>query len=1304
MATLVLSAVGASVGSAIGGSVLGLGSAVVGRAVGATLGRVIDQRLLGSGADAVPTGRVERIHLNTASEGGAVGTSYGRIRLGGQVIWASRFNERVVTAGGSGKGTARTASSHYAYSVSLAIALGEGVVDRVGRIWADGVEIARDSLNWRLYPGNEAQLPDPKIEAVEGAGQAPAYRGTAYVVIEDLDLGPFGNRVPQFSFEVLRRARPGGATTDPAELIRGVALIPGTGEYALATTPVHFNDGPGANRAVNLHVPGGQTDFSASLSDLRQEAPKVGSVSVVVSWFGDDLRCGNCRVLPRVEQNAQDAANMAWEVSGSARAQAEVVSRDADGRPVFGGTPADASVIEAIRAIRAGGQEVMFYPFILMDIQKGNGLTDPWSGAADQPAIPWRGRITLSVAPGRDGSPDGTAAADAEVAAFFGQAAPGDFVPGGTGVAYTGPAEWSYRRMILHYAHLCALAGGVDSFCIGSELRGLTRIRGAGGFAVVAALRALAADVRAILGPDVRIGYAADWSEYFGYRPEDGSGDVYFNLDPLWADQNIDFIGIDNYMPLADWRDGEDHLDAEVADSIYDLDYLKSNVAGGEGFDWYYASDQAREFQIRTPIRDSAYGEDWVFRVKDLRSWWAQEHHERIGGLRQASPTPWVPESKPIWFTELGCAAIDKGANQPNAFWDAKSSESQLPYFSDGSRDDHMQAQYLRAMYGYWNDAANNPVSAVYGAPMVDMDHGHVWCWDARPWPAFPGRADVWSDGENYARGHWLNGRLGAQALADVVAEICMQAGVRALDVSGLHGVVRGYRRAGLDSARAALQPLMLAYGLDAVEDGGVMRFANRSGRAQHVLEAARLVWQGGEPRVEQQRAPEAEMAGKVQLNYLRADGAYEAGAAEAILPDEQARGVALSEMPLVLSRAEAQAVVERWLAEARTGRETLQLALPPSLGWLGAGDVVALPAEMGGGLARIDRIEDRGARHAVLQRVDAGAYRHRTVEIDAVQVQDFVPPLPVQPLFMDLPLITGNEVPEAPHLAVTATPWPGSVALYDAAQDAGYALNRLVDRRAVVGVTQSPLFRAVPGRWDNGAGVRVKLAAGSLSAAARDAVLNGANLAAIGSGDGDNWELFQFAEAAAVGPGEWELRRLLRGQAGSDGLIPDAWPVGSWFVLLDGAVAQIDLPPGLRNIARHYRIGPAQRPYDDASYLHEVLAFAGVGLKPYAPCHLRATRNAAGDLTLNWVRRTRIDGDNWDLPDVPLGEAFEAYVLRVMQAGALLLEASVGAPGWIYTAADQAADGVAPPFDIEVAQISERFGPGHFARILING
>ena len=55
--------------------------------------------------------------------------------------------------------------------------------------------------------------------------------------------------------------------------------------------------------------------------------------------------------------------------------------------------------------------------------------------------------------------------------------------------------------MVLHYAHLCAAAGGVDAFLIGSELIGLTHVRdSATTYPAVAALKTLAADVRTILG------------------------------------------------------------------------------------------------------------------------------------------------------------------------------------------------------------------------------------------------------------------------------------------------------------------------------------------------------------------------------------------------------------------------------------------------------------------------------------------------------------------------------------------------------------------------------------------------------------------------------------------------------------------------------------------------------------------------------------------------------------------------------------------------------------------------------------
>ena len=67
---------------------------------------------------------------------------------------------------------------------------------------------------------------------------------------------------------------------------------------------------------------------------------------------------------------------MRWVVSGQGRGGAREVSRLAR-RPIFGGTPADASVLQAIARMKADGLSVMFYPFILMDIQAGNGLRRP---------------------------------------------------------------------------------------------------------------------------------------------------------------------------------------------------------------------------------------------------------------------------------------------------------------------------------------------------------------------------------------------------------------------------------------------------------------------------------------------------------------------------------------------------------------------------------------------------------------------------------------------------------------------------------------------------------------------------------------------------------------------------------------------------------------------------------------------------------------------------------------------------------------------------------------------------------------
>jgi hypothetical protein len=202
--------------------------------------------------------------------------------------------------------------------------------------------------------------------------------------------------------------------------------------------------------------------------------------------------------------------------------------------------------------------------------------------------------------------------------------------------------------------------------------------------------------------------------------------------------------------------------------------------------------------------------------------------------------------------------------------------------------------------------------------------------------------------------------------------------------------------------------------------------------------------------------------------------------------------------------------------------------------------------------------------------------------------------------------------------------------------------------------------------------------------------------------GDGGNWEVFQFASAELVAPDTYDLSLRLRGQLGTDGIMPPEWPAGSTVVLLDRTLQQLDLAASARGLLRHYRIGVTARGHDDPAVVVRAEAFDGIGLRPYPVCHLRARGKAGQEVRVNWVRRTRIEGDNWQQPEVPLGEETEAYLLRIMDGDTILSEHQATAASFTYPASAQAADGVAGPFDIAVAQMSARFGPGPFRRVSV--
>ncbi|MFN7180868.1 glycoside hydrolase TIM-barrel-like domain-containing protein, partial [Hyphomonas sp.] len=661
---------------------------------------------------------------------------------------------------------------------------------------------------------------------------------------------------------------------------------------------------------------------------------------------------------------------------------------------------------------------------------------------------------------------------------------------------------------------------------------------------------------------------------------------------------DVDFVGIDWYPPMGDWRDGAGHLDAlagyRAAD---DADYLAAQLVGGEAYDWYYANAEDRAAQIRTPIIDTAHGEHWVFRQKDLTGWAGAYHYPRPGGVRAEAPTGWSPGLKPVRLSEVGFAAVDKAGNAPNLFFDPKSSESGLPPFSNGGRDDVVQRRLLAAALGHFGGVA------------------HVWAWDARPFPAWPMRLDVWGDGGNWARGHWLNGRSGLAPLSAVVADICEAGGVAPVDVSGLDGVVEGYVRTGVSSVRAALEPLAAAFGFEAVERGGTLVFRMAGEEVVHEVNAGAVnLDELRRTRQLMDKAPE-----RLRLTCIDPEADHAPMVVEARRGTGDARQVADVALPLAVSAGRAEAIAAHLLASMTEAR-VADVSGGPELAALETGDRV----RFGGSeeVWRIEAITDRGAERHLLLSADAGELGRarfgepgRAPEVAAVYPQaDLV--------VMDAPAPAGGEA--GPLVAAFSDPWPGEMAVRAGATVEELSLRVTLEQPAVIGRLMEPVAAGPAGRWDRGGALMVAAPAGAFVSLPEAAVLAGGNSALLETEAG--WELVQFLEAELVAPETWRLSGLLRGQGGG---LTGAVEVGARFVLLDSAVEAAALAPLETGLELAWKAGTGEA---------QTERFGNRAGLPWQPCQLRVREGAA-----SWIRRGREIADSWSFPDAPNEGRFAA-------------------------------------------------------------
>jgi hypothetical protein len=549
---------------------------------------------------------------------------------------------------------------------------------------------------------------------------------------------------------------------DPRDLIESIIIIPGSGEFVYDTKVITREYANGYTIPLNMHNDRGVADVMLSIEHLKATLPNLKNVGLVVGWFATNIEAGKAQIIPKVEDNGfprqvpgrftsltnSKVLPEDWTVAGIKRDEAEETLRIFDHSNLsavramtYGGTPSDKSIINLCTELKKYGYNIMLYPMVFVDqitsnarpeytkemnlqeinnvctdnyyykentvnkhtlykdgldyLCKTNGYEESKDWHPEKELKPWRGKIKANNLE--------------DINKFFN-------------------GERGYNNFIKHYASLnnngIYLKDLIDIFVIGSELKALTAYHGSSNsFPAVDQLKKIAAEVKAILGPKIKLTYAADWSEY---HHTDGG---WYNLDPLWSDPNIDMVGIDAYFPLT----------PDLPQNEVSKDLIKQYWEKGEGAEYYYSWDRSTKYNFDGPT--------WGW--KNIEHWWNSHHYNPNG-----TKTSWHPKMKPVIFTEYGFPSLDGASNQPNVFYDPTSVESNYPRSSQGKVDFHAQAMAITATEEFWKEKNNQPGNK----NLLPMKF--LWTWDARPYPIWPQRSDAWADTANYEKGHWVQGKI----------------------------------------------------------------------------------------------------------------------------------------------------------------------------------------------------------------------------------------------------------------------------------------------------------------------------------------------------------------------------------------------------------------------------------------------------------------------------------------------------------------------------------------------------------------
>jgi hypothetical protein len=489
-----------------------------------------------------------------------------------------------------------------------------------------------------------------------------------------------------------------------------------------------------------------------------------------------------------------------------------------------------------------------------------------------------------------------------------------------------------------------------------------------------------------------------------------------------------------------------------------------------------------------------------------------------------------------------------------------------------------------------------------------------------------------------------------------------------------------------------AVEPLTEAFAFDVAERNGRLTAVDRDGAASLTLTADDLALPDDEPADLQASRTLKPLPDVVRVRYVDQGNDYQTGTAAAMTELPLGGGMADLDLPIVMGRDDAERIAARLLRRLHAERDAATVY---------TGMAAALAAEPGDmatidgvpGLWRVTRAEANETPSLSLLRAEApdpDAPSAPTLQAAPAAA----PPGPPAVFLLDLPPLEGFESDMRPLAAVAASPWRAFDVSAGPSVDA-LTVRATAEEAATVGVTLAPLNPGPRYRFDDANTLSVKIEGGVLSSVSPAALYAGANACAVLTPAGE-WEVIQFQSAVLTAPATYALTGLLRAQQGSDPAMTET-PAGAPFVRLTGDLVRLNMALAERGLPLIVTAAPSGAPPSGLASASQTFAWQGLAYRPFSPCHLTKTVLADGTLRFAWIRRARIGGDGWDV-EPPLSEETEAYLVSILNGGAVVRSIQTTTPTATYAPADQAADfpsGTPDSIMLQVQQLSAIFGWG---------